>query len=318
MPAILNPLTAGGAVRELTNRLDLAHWIVDPQNPLTSRVVVNRVWQQYFGHGLVQTENDFGTQGSLPTHPELLDWLATELVAQKWSLKRLHRLIVTSATYRQASRIRPELASIDPNNKLLARQSRLRLDAEIVRDVGLSASGLLDTRVGGPSVFPPQPNGVMTLGQGKREWNPSSGKDRYRRGMYTFLWRATPHPALTVFDAPDAFSTCTRRLRSNTPLQALTLLNGEAYVEMAEALARRILNEAPASDPARIELGFRLCLTRPPTPGGERTLTGSSEKGTGLREWTTAATRRAEQCRSAGDRPTRPNSRIGPPSPGCC
>jgi len=247
------------------NRLDLAHWIMDPQNPLTARVMINRIWQQYFGRGLVETENDFGTQGIPPTHPELLDWLATEFIAQKWSLKAMHRLIVTSATYRQSSRVRRELATIDPNNKLLARQARLRLDAEIVRDVGLSASGLLNPNIGGPSVFPPQPDGVMTLGQSRREWKPDEGEDRYRRGMYTFFWRATPHPALMVFDSADGFSACTRRPRSNTPLQALTLLNDQAFVEFAQAMAARILKDGSKPDSERIEQAFQYCLSRQPT-----------------------------------------------------
>lgn len=176
----------------------------------------------------------------------------------------MHQLIVTSATYRQSSRVRPELATIDPNNKLLARQSRLRLDAEIVRDVSLSACGQLNPQIGGPSVFPPQPDGVMTLGQSKREWKPDDGADRYRRGMYTFFWRATPHPALMVFDSADGFSACTRRPRSNTPLQALTLLNDQAFVEFAQALATRVLKEKPKSNNELVELAFRLCLARKP------------------------------------------------------
>jgi hypothetical protein len=259
--AILNPFP------EVTkpNRLDLARWIVDPQNPVAARVAVNRIWQQYFGRGLVETENDFGTQGIPPTHPELLDWLATELIAQKWSLKAMHRFIATSATYRQSSRVRTDLADVDANNKLLARQSRLRLDAEIIRDVGLSASGLLNAKVGGPSVYPPQPDGVMTLGQSKREWMPSADADRFRRGMYTFFWRATPHPALMVFDSADGFSACTRRPRSNTPLQALTLLNDQAFVEFAQALAARILTTAAKTDSERIEQAFRWCLARKPS-----------------------------------------------------
>jgi hypothetical protein len=272
----------------LATRLDLARWIVSTNNPLTARVIVNRVWQQYFGRGLVETENDFGTQGSPPSHPELLDWLAREFMepasfnverstlndprSAPWSLKHLHRLIVTSATYRQSSKARPELAVIDPNNKLLARQNRLRLDAEIVRDVCLTASGLLNDKIGGPSVFPPQPDGVMTLGQSRREWKPSTGPDRYRRGMYTFFWRATPHPSLMVFDSADGFSTCTRRLRSNTPLQALTLLNDEAFHEFAQALAARILKEGPKTDDARIDHTFRLCLSRPPSTGERKRL----------------------------------------------
>jgi hypothetical protein len=260
-PAVLHPARFG--TNTPANRLDLARWIVDPANPLTARVTVNRVWQQYFGKGLVETENDFGTQGIPPTHPELLDWLATELIRSHWSLHHLHRLIVTSATYRQSSRVRLDLAEQDANNRLLARQNRLRLDAEIIRDVALSVSGKLNPAVGGPSVFPPQPDGVMNLGQSRREWNISDGAERYRRGIYTFFWRATPHPALAVFDSPDAFSACTRRLRSNTPLQALTLLNDAAFVDLAQALAERITREAPAE--RRLDYSFQLCLARPPT-----------------------------------------------------
>lgn len=271
VPAILHSPSAPPRLSGSTTRLDLARWIVDPGNPLTSRVIVNRIWQQYFGRGLVETENDFGTQGIPPTHPGLLDWLASELVrpsdknAKPWSLKHIHRLIVTSATYRQSSKTRADLAQVDANNKLLARQNRLRLDSEIVRDVGLAASGLLHEKIGGPSVFPPQPAGVMTLGQSKRDWKASSGPDRYRRGMYTFFWRATPHPALTVFDAPDGFSTCTRRIRSNTPLQSLTLLNDEAFVEFSQAMARRVLSAAN-NDDERLAHAFRLALSRSPLP----------------------------------------------------
>ncbi len=266
-PAILPPLKAAKP-----NRLDLARWIVDPANPLPARVLVNRIWQQYFGRGLVETENDFGTQGSPPTHPELLDWLATELVAQQWSMKAMHRLILTSATYRQASRARPDLELQDPTNKLLARQPRLRLDAEIVRDAALVASGLFSPRLGGPPVFPPQPDGVMVLGQGKREWRASTGDDRHRRGLYTHLWRSTPHPAIAVFDGPDGFSACTRRLRSNTPLQALTLLNDQQFVEFAEALAQRVQREAPAALPAQIDFAFRACVARAPRPAERQRL----------------------------------------------
>lgn len=267
-----------GGISELLTRLDLAKWIIDPENPLTARVTVNRIWQQYFGRGIVETENDFGTQSIPPTHPELLDWLAHELIrpsdknANPWSLKHIHRLIVTSATYRQSSKVRSDLVNVDANNKLLARQNRLRLDAEIVRDVCLTASGLLNDKIGGPSVFPPQPAGVMTLGQSKRDWKPSAGPDRYRRGMYTFLWRATPHPALSVFDAPDAFSTCTRRIRSNTPLQSLTLLNDEAFVEFSQAMANRIVAEPVKSDAERIDRAFRLCLSRPPSQAEKQRL----------------------------------------------
>ena len=248
------------------DRLQLARWIVETNNPLTARVTMNRVWQEYFGKGLVETENDFGSQGTPPSHPELLDWLATEFMGEGWSLKKMHRLIVMSATYRQSSNARKDLEMIDPVNRLLARQSRLRLDAEIVRDVALCASGLFSPKIGGPSVYPPLPAGVMTLGQTRREWKPSTGADHYRRGMYTFFWRATPHPGLMVFDAPDATSACTRRPRSNTPLQSLTLLNDQAYIEFAQALAARILKESGPREAERLEYGFRLCVGRKPLP----------------------------------------------------
>jgi mono/diheme cytochrome c family protein len=257
-PSVLHPFKG-----ERGSRLELARWLVDPDNPLTARVTVNRIWQQHFGRGLVETENDFGTQGTPPSHPELLDWLATELIRQKWSMKAMHRLIVTSATYRQASVVRPEIVSRDPYNRLLARQSRNRLEAEIVRDVALRASGLLTEKLGGPSVYPPQPEGVASLGQSKQKWPTSTGPERYRRGMYTFQFRATLHPVLSAFDAPEGTSACTRRVKSNTPLQALTLLNDEAFAEFAQGLAHRIIRQA-SGDVARVELGFRLCTGRTP------------------------------------------------------
>jgi len=254
------------------NRLDLARWLVEPGHPLTARVAVNRIWQAYFGRGLVETENDFGTQGSLPSHPELLDWLATEFAGKGWGVKSIHRLIVMSATYRQASIVRPDLAKVDPDNRRLARQSRLRLEAELIRDASLQASGLLNPTVGGPSVFPPQPDGVMALGQVRREWAASTGPDRYRRGLYTYFWRATPHPSLVVFDAPDATRACTRRMRSNTPLQALTMLNDKASIEFAEALADRVVREGPSDPSGRLTLAFRLALARTPTEAELRRL----------------------------------------------
>ncbi|MCS6975921.1 MAG: PSD1 and planctomycete cytochrome C domain-containing protein [Gemmatales bacterium] len=262
VPAVLHPLPSDPN----PNRLTLAKWLVDPANPLLARVTVNRLWQAYFGKGLVETENDFGTQGEPPTHPELLDWLATEFIANGWSQKAIHRLIVTSAVYRQASRHRSDLVEKDPNNRLLARQNRLRLDAELVRDAALRASGLLHARIGGPSVFPPQPDGVYRFTQLQKTWNTSTGPDRYRRGMYIHFWRSAPYPALQVFDAPDGVNCCTRRTRSNTPLQALTLLNDEAFLEFAQALGRRLLREAPGSDADRIVLAYRLCLGRSPSP----------------------------------------------------
>jgi hypothetical protein len=261
VPRVLPPLVESGS----RDRLDFARWLVAPGHPLTARVTVNRVWQAAFGRGLVETENDFGTQGSPPSHPELLDWLAVELVDSGWSITAIERLIVTSATYRQSSYLRPDLAARDLENRLLARQSRLRLDAEIVRDAALAASGLLTATIGGPSVFPPQPDGVMSLGQMRREWVADAGPDRYRRGMYTFLWRATPHPLLTVFDAPDATRACTRRVRSNTPLQALTLLNDEAFYEFARTLGERVVREGPADDRGRLSYAFCLALARRPT-----------------------------------------------------
>lgn len=259
LPKLANPATDA-------SRMALACWIVDPGNPLTARVTVNRLWQVYFGRGIVETENDFGTQGTPPSQPELLDFLATEFVDSGWSLKAIHRLIVTSSTYRRSSRLREDLRTLDPDNRLLARQSRIRLDAELVRDSALAASGLLTTTLGGPSVFPPQPEGVMNFGQMRREWTTSTNSDRYRRGLYTFFWRATPHPLFTLFDAPDGTRACTRRLRSNTPLQALMLLNDEAFVEFASAMAARAI-QTKTTDADRLELAFRSGLARPPSPG---------------------------------------------------
>jgi hypothetical protein len=246
------------------NRLDFARWLVSKENPLTPRVVMNRTWQHYFGLGLVETESDFGTQGSAPTHPELLDWLASEFIRQGWSMKAMHQCIVNSATYRQESRQRPDLQERDPNNRLLARQRRLRLEAELVRDAALLASGLLCETIGGPSVFPPQPATSAKLSQLDRKWRASTGADRYRRGMYTYSWRSTPHPQLRIFDSPDATTACTRRDRSNTPLQALVMLNDESMFEAAEALALRILQLDAPDDESRLRLVFELSLSRPP------------------------------------------------------
>src|SRR5262245_52104882 len=253
------------ATPQAATRMDLARWIIDPGNPLTARVTVNRAWGQLFGTGIVETENDFGTQGTPPSHRELLDWLASEFVAGGWSMKKLHKLIVTSATYRQSSKARPELERIDARNRLLARQSRLRINAESVRDVALAASGLLSSKVGGPSVFPPQPDGVYKFTQVDKAWKPSPGEDQYRRGMYTYFWRSAPHPQLVTFDAPDASVTCTRRNRSNTPLQALTLLNDAGFYEYAQGLAARIDRGATMDDTAKLRHAFRLCVAREPT-----------------------------------------------------
>ncbi len=263
VPAVLPPIEA---CSDTPNRLDFARWLVSAENPLTARVTVNRDWQKFFGRGLVETEDDFGAQGTLPSHPELLDWLATEFVERGWKIKSLHRQIVASSVYRQSSELRSELTTRDPQNRLLARQSRLRLDAEIVRDVALAASGLLTHTMGGPSVFPPQPDGVFDFTQDPKPWNAADGSDRYRRGMYTHFWRSSPYPMLLTFDAPGGNVSCTRRLRSNTPLQSLTLANDQAFFECAEALARWLLADQSENDMQRAETAFQLCVSRQPTP----------------------------------------------------
>jgi mono/diheme cytochrome c family protein len=265
--AVLPPLkTADG---KPATRLDLARWLVTRDNPLTPRVTMNRVWQQLFGQGIVGTENDFGTQGDAPTHPELLDYLAQSFVTggapkTPWSLKAMLREIVTSATYRQASHARADLAAKDPYNKLLGRQARIRLEAETIRDTALAASGLLTREIGGPGVYPPQPEGIYAFTQQRKFWPATEGADRYRRGMYTYFWRSSPYPFLMTFDAPDANATCTRRIRSNTPLQALTLANDRSFVEMAQALGDRVLKEKHSTDADRIAAAFRLALVREP------------------------------------------------------
>jgi hypothetical protein len=253
-PAILPPLSP---VAARPTRLDLARWIASPENPLTARVVVNRVWQRLFGRGLVETDSDFGLAGSPPSHPQLLDWLAGEFVRGGWSVKRLHRLVLGSAAYRQGTLETPRQAALDPANALVARQRRLRLDAEAVRDVALVASGRLEPRLGGPPVHPPVPPGTTAVGQVRRDWPTSTGPDRFRRGLYTFFYRASPPPSLALFDAPDGVQSCTRRHRSNTPLQALVLLNDAAFVELAGALASIVRAQgAPAA--------FRRCTGRFP------------------------------------------------------
>ena len=249
-----------------SNRLDFARWLVSADHPLTPRVRVNRIWMRLFGRGLVETENDFGSQGTLPSHPELLDWLADSFRRGDWSTKRLLRTIVTSATYRQASIVRPEASRVDPRNVLLWRQNRVRVEAEIVRDLALSASGLLTTEIGGPSVYPPQPSGVYAFTQTRKNWKTSGGADRYRRGMYTFFYRTAPHPMLEVLDVPKFNQTCTRRDRSNTPLQSLTIANDEAMVEAAAAFAARVWNDVPdATSDARLVRLMRLAVARTPT-----------------------------------------------------
>jgi hypothetical protein len=273
VPAILPPFPEGAP----RNRLGLAQWITATNNPLTARVIVNRVWQQYFGVGLVTTPEDFGTRADRPSHPELLDWLAAEFMAPQmpdpvsgtaprpWSLKHLHRLIAGSSTYRQASRFSPESLERDPYNRFIARGPRVRVDAEAIQDIALKASGLLSPKVGGPSVFPPLPEGVMSLAYGPISWNVSEGDDRYRRAMYTFWKRSVPYPAMLTFDAPAAEQSCVRRNRSNTPLQALTTLNDPTFHQAARWLAWRALS-AGTTDEARTSWAFRQCVSRPPNP----------------------------------------------------
>jgi len=260
VPAVLPSLPKG----QPANRVTLAHWLVSPENPLTARVTVNRFWEQVFGRGLVETVEDFGTQGERPTHPELLDWLATEFVRQGWDMKALLRLMVTSATYRQSSRSTPELIERDPYNRLYARGARFRVPAETVRDIALQASGLLSPKIGGPSVFPYQPDGIWTQLYSTDQWVVSKGADKYRRGIYTFWRRTSTYPAFMSFDAPSRELICPRRQRSDTPLQALTTLNDPSFVEAAQALARRVLQESKGNARADANYAFRLCEARSP------------------------------------------------------
>jgi mono/diheme cytochrome c family protein len=249
------------------DRLDLAHWLVDPANPLTPRVAVNDIWLHLFGQGLVRTAEDFGVRGEKPTHPELLDWLADEYRRLGWSRKAMIKQIVMSATYRQASRHRPEVAERDAENRLLHRQNRFRVEGEIVRDVTLAASGLLSRKIGGPSVFPPMPADVAALSYANNfKWKTSDGEDRYRRGMYTFFKRTAPHPDLMTFDCPDSNGAVVKRSVSNSPLQALTTLNNEAFHEAAQALAKRVQqSKTTSSDAERLGYAFRLCVLREPS-----------------------------------------------------
>ena len=289
-PAFLHPFPKDAP----RNRLGLGQWLAAKENPLTSRVIVNRIWQQYFGTGLVMSPEDFGTRCEIPSHPELLDWMAVEFMKSErgtmnqkpntkkeildsslrvptssfapWSMKAIHRLIVTSATYRQSSSIHPSSLSVPTSDiRLLSRAPRLRVEAEAIRDIALSVSGLLSFKIGGPSVFPPIPDGAMAVSfRSRTVWETSKGEDRYRRGMYTFWKRNVPYPSLSVFDAPNADMSCTRRIRSNSPLQALTTLNDAAFLEAAQALALRMWKEGGADDAAKLQYGFRLCTSRFP------------------------------------------------------
>jgi hypothetical protein len=276
-PAFLPPLPEGAP----RNRLGFARWLVSRDNPLTARVTVNRQWQAFFGRGLVKTLEDFGYQGELPTHPQLLDWLAVEFMeptepadGRPWTLKRLHRLIVTSATYRQSSRLTPELKEKDPENKLLARGPRVRLEAELIRDSALKAAGLLSPKLGGPSVFPPQPPGVTIEGAyGKLSWNASEGEDRFRRSLYTFAKRTAPFALYAAFDAPSGEVCVARRDVSNSPLSALFVLNDTVFIEAAQALGRTI-DAQDGTDRERMDRLFRRFLVRHPTEAELRSLIG--------------------------------------------
>jgi hypothetical protein len=263
VPASLHPLAGMGR-----NRLALARWLVDPNNPLVARATVNRFWEQIFGHGIVETSEDFGARGEPPSHPDLLDWLATEFMRSGWDVKALLRLILTSATYQQSSRVTAELLELDPLNRLLARGSRLRVEAETVRDIAMATSGLLNRRIGGPSVFPPQPEGILQNSFGfyelKARWASDINENRYRRGLYTFWKRTAPYPSFLTFDAPRREVCTIRRSRTNTPLQALTALNDPVLVETAVGLAQRIMTEGAPSARSRVIYGFQLCVSRAP------------------------------------------------------
>ena len=261
-PAFLPPLPADAP----ETRLTFAQWLMDRRNPTPARVMVNRIWQSYFGIGIVDTPEDFGTQSQAPSHPQLLDWLACELMDHRWSLKHIHRLITLSTTYRQSSRMTPELRERDPYNRMLARSSRIRVDAELVRDIALRAGGLLNREVGGPSVYSPAPQFLFKppVSFAPFSWNEETGSDRYRRSLYTFRRRSTPFPMLQTFDAPNGDSSCVRRLQSNTPLQALMTLNETVSMECSRALSLLTIREGGATEPERIRYAFRRTLGREP------------------------------------------------------
>jgi hypothetical protein len=272
VPASLPPLSH---VDDRATRLDLAEWLVSGKNPLVARVMVNRLWRLAFGQGLVATLDDFGSQGASPTHPELLDWLACEFVDSGWDVKAMLKRMVTSAAYRQASRPRPADRQHDPANLWVSRQNAFRLDAELIRDNALEVSGLLSSRIGGPSVKPYQPPGYWVfLNFPKREYYPDHGANQYRRGLYTYWQRTFLHPSLLACDASTREECVVPRPRSNTPLQALVLLNDPTYVEAARVFAARVIQEAGTDPSARFDRAFRLALARSPRPGEVAVLTG--------------------------------------------
>jgi hypothetical protein len=274
VPASLHPLPSAAA----RDRLSLARWLVDPANPLVARVTVNRFWQMYFGAGLVKTVDDFGAQGDPPSHPQLLNWLADEFVESGWDMKRLVREIVTSATYRQSSKAPAALVARDPENRLLARGPRLRLSAEAIRDQSLAVGGLLVERIGGPSVHPYQPPGLWKELTGGGDVAQDHGADLYRRSLYTFWKRTIAPPSMITFDAAGREACTVRAARTNTPLQALALLNEITFVEAARALAQRALLEGGAAPGERIALVFRLALARTPSDAERAVLLASYER----------------------------------------
>ena len=276
VPAFLPSLPPGAD----DSRLTLAKWITDRKSPTTARVFVNRIWQAYFGNGIVATPEDFGTQAEAPTHPELLDWLACEFMDSGWSIKHVHRLIVNSATYHQSSKVTPELYAKDQYNRLLARGPRFRVEGEVVRDIALAASGLLNPTLGGKSLMPPAPAFVFQppASYAPFPWIDETGPDKYRRAVYTWRRRSTPYPALQLFDVPNADFSCVRRARSNTPLQALTTLNETLFMESAQALARRVIEQGGKNDPDRINYAFQLCVARKPSADEQQELLAFLDK----------------------------------------
>jgi hypothetical protein len=261
VPALFHPLPPGAE----PNRLALARWLVDRKNPLTARVIVNRFWDQLFGQGLVTTAEEFGTQGTPPTHPKLLDHLAVEFMEHNWDVKWLLKRIVGSATYCQSARASTQLIERDPANKLLARGPRFRLSAEMIRDQALAVSGLISDKMYGPPVNPPRPKlGLRSAFGGLTDWTTSPGEDRFRRALYTNWRRTTPYPSMTTFDAPSREFCAIRRIQTNTPLQALVTLNDPVYIEAAQGLARRVLREGGDSQQSRVTFAVELCLGRPP------------------------------------------------------
>ncbi len=276
VPHFLNPLEADGK----PDRLDFARWLVSRDSPTTARSIVNRVWQAYFGTGIVETSEDLGKQSPPPSNQKLLDWLSVEFMDNGWSLKHLHRLIVTSNAYRQDSKVTPELLEKDPKDRLLSRGPRFRVDGEIVRDIALAASGLLTEKIGGPPVYPPAPEFLFLppVSYGPKRWYVEQGEDRYRRALYTFRYRSAPYPVLETFDTPNGDASCVRRARSNSPLQALATLNETLFLEAARALAENAIEHGGADDQAKLTYAFRSTLTRSPTQPETATLLAMLDK----------------------------------------